>query len=252
MELIPLKISEEHDALSEAITGGVLSENEKALLYSLISEETISIDVLLNKDSTDQELDEALNVCMKSHGKLYKANMRLKPVIGRLLCLISEHPEIYKSRGYKSFDKFMSEYIPKETGMTRSEAYNCRRIMESFPSLTVKDFEETGYVNLTLLCRVTKDSEPSRDTWMEKAKEMTVEGLKEELVKEGIFDKDDLERAKIEIKTTKSIADNFKEFVNDKSIQGYCGTNDPGVILDLMMAEVGIQWRVQGNSEINQ
>lgn len=252
MELIPLKITEEHDVLVESITGEVMSDDEKQLLGNLLSSDVKRIDVLLSDDSTEEELKDSLGVCSKAHGRLARANTRLKPIMGRILSLISNKPEVYESLGYKSYDKFVSEYIPQETGMSRAEAYQCRRIVEAFPSVTIKDFQDIGYVKLGLLCRTTKDGEPSRDEWMEKARESTVEEFKDVLATGGIFDRDELNRAKIEINTTKTVYNRFKQFVKDREIQAYCGTENPGDILDLMMAEVENQWRVQGNAMINQ
>lgn len=252
MELIPLKLAEEQDALIASITGEQIGDEEKQLLANLLSSDCQRVDVLLSDESTPESLVESLSVCSKAHGRLNRANTRLKPIMGRIISLMADRPEVYKSLGCKSYDKFVSEYIPEKTGMSRAEAYQCKRIVESFPSVTIKEFQEIGYVKLGLLCRTTSDTEPSKDEWFNKARECTVNEFKEELATKGIFDKDDLDKAKIEVITTKSIYKHFKEFMNDKTIQAYCGTENQGDILDLMMAEVENQWRIQGNAAINQ
>jgi len=160
----------DNDSLTESLVGEHLSNDEKFLLSGLLSESEVAMNVLLTDASPAEEVIRSLNVCSKVHGKLAKANIRLKPIIGRILAIAGKRKEIHESAGFKSLDKFICEYLPSITGMSRAEAYACKRIAEKFPSITINDYVEIGYVNLGLLCRTTADGEPSRDKWFEKAR----------------------------------------------------------------------------------
>lgn len=232
----------EQDLLTDTLVGGHLTSDEKFLLGGLLSESTTAMNVLLSDDSPTEDIVSSLSVCSKIHGKLTKANIRLKPIIGRILNIASKRKDVYESLGYKNLDKFICEYLPATTGMSRAESYACKRIAEKFPSITINDYVEIGYVNLGLLCRTTADGEPSRDRWFNEARGATVEEFKDKLVEAGIFHKDDIGRASIDIVVDKPVAREWKWFINNKAIQAYCGTADPGKILECMMAEVKVQW----------
>lgn len=239
----------DQDGLSDALVGEHLSSDEKFLLQGLLSDSTTAMNVLLSDTSPVADILSSLDVCTKVHGKIAKANTRLKPIIGRILHIASKRKDVHESLGYKSLDKFICEYLPSVTGMSRAESYACKRIAEKFPSITINDYVEIGYVNLGLLCRTTADGEPSRDKWFEAARGATVEEFKDKLVEAGIFHKDDIGRASIDLVVDKSVAKEWKWFINNKAIQAYCGTADPGKILEYMMAEVKVQWLATEENE---
>jgi hypothetical protein len=228
-----------------------MSENEKFLLDGLLADDTARIDVVLRGDSSPEDIAAALDVCSKVHGTLYKANMRLKPIIGRILELAQDKPEVFKLCECKTFNEFASEYIPKLTGMTRAEAYQCKRIVEKFPSVTIKDFEDIGYVNLGLLCKVTQEGAPSKDKWFKEAKEKTVDDFKVYIAERGYGDKGDLDTVVLEVVMSKETAKQIKEFWNNRAFQEYVGSKDHGEMLKAAIGEVAIQWTIDASRQAN-
>lgn len=238
------------DNADTAILGESLADSEKALLSALLSDDTLSVDIIIPKDVDQSTLEQALSVCSKVHGKMIKANMRLKPIIGRLLTVIQENPSIHEAMGYKSFDRFVTEKVPELTGMVRAEAYGCKRIVETFPSITIKDFNDIGYVNLLTLSGITSDGAPSRDKWFDAARNSTIEQLKAKAAEDGLIDPNDTEVAKISIVTSKTIASLWKQFSRDKKVQAFVGSKDPGHILEALISECYIEWLNRSNDVV--
>jgi hypothetical protein len=244
------------------LTGPDMTDEEKFLLDGLLADDGARIDVVLRSDSSPADIAAALDVCSKVHGKLQKANMKLKPIIGRILVLAQDKPEVFELCKCKTFNEFASEYIPKLTGMTRAEAYQCKRIVEKFPSITIKDFEDIGYVKMGLLCKVTQEGAPSKEKWFKEAKEhfddetkavvpTTIDSFKVYIAERGYGDKGDLDTVVLEVVMSKETAKEIKAFWNNRAYQDYVGSKDHGEMLKAAIGEVSIQWQIDASRQAN-
>lgn len=193
------------------------------------------------------EVWENLQACCRAASRLDRVTALLKPVIGRMLQISEEYPmEFFESRGYRSFGDYMQRGILKETGVSTSEGYKLLRLAKDLSSVTPQDFREIGYTKLGLVSKIAKDGDSSLTTWIEAAKQNTTSALREMIYNSGnAIEPGSLEAANIVIATTKSVRDQWKEFSENPNVRAYCGSDSPGVILQLLMAEAATEWNAQ-------
>lgn len=222
-----------------------LSNKEQTVIRELLDPRN-TLEAVLPDNTPPETLINNLTICCRAVEYLRSTTDKLKPIIGRLLCLIQNNPQSYQSIGYTNFDEFITYKVSEELKLCRSEAYECMRIHRAMPNLVTPEvFREIGIVKLKLLTRVTKEGEPSCETWLSKARSMTISEFKSEIVKQGLAAKGELQGAVIIINTIKEIADEWKSFLEDADIQAFVGTKDAGIILKSLMQEGRSSWIAQ-------
>jgi hypothetical protein len=229
-----------------------MSKQQETSLIGLKSEELRLLSEIMNPDSRIQVLEsvgedanrywQQLSVCCQAMNRLNEARDKIRPIIGKLLLIAQKNPSLYRELGYGTFDQFLSEGVCGSLGLSRTDAYNAKRVASKFPSLTPEAVAEIGPVKLDILCRALPSEDDSRfEKAVALAKALPVEEFKNKFLrtKDEI---DSVTRSTIAIRTTKEIAGQWKEFVNRDEVIAVCGTRDHGVILQCMMQECLSTW----------
>jgi hypothetical protein len=228
-----------------------LTSEERALLTTLLASDDRT-DVAIPKDINARDLWTTLELCCRVFIRVRKASAQLKLLIGRALIIIQENPDIYKQRGFRSFDDFMTreDGLPGFTGISRSELYKTKTVAETFPTtVSLGDARDLGVTKLSLLAQVTREGNSDSNEWVEKAKKLTIPQLKTAIyrsnqqIEEGSLDFDTLQ-----ITVTMAQKQAIEEFLDDPEIQAYNCTKMPAVILMNAICEVGEQWKTQARA----
>jgi hypothetical protein len=218
-----------------------LTQRDQAVLKELLDPGN-TLGVVLPDDTAPDVLIKNLTICCRAVAYLKSYAERIKPIIGRILTLIQEHPDAYKKAGYEGYESFIRGEVIGKMGLCRTDVYDCVKIHKAMPSLTPAQFQEIGIAKLRLLASITGDGQPSCDRWKAKARSMTLVEFRTEAEKHGLVAKGEYQGAVIVINTNTATSKQWKEFISNPEIQAHVGTADGGVILACLMAEGLSTW----------
>lgn len=232
------------------------SENDRAVLSAVLDSGS-SISVVIPEEIDSDRLWQTMETCCRVAGAVSKASDRIKPIIGRLLVVLRDHPEVYQDRGYATYEDFMCRGMSELFGISRTEAYACRKVAERFPSLSVEEFNQIGVRKLYVLAAATKEGDKHAKELVEKA--MDPETNRSDLIEFAAtlkhMDVGEFEITKVSITVTKETAAMWKDFIGSKAIQAYVGNGtDPateGSIFRRMVEECAGEWLAQGAYILN-
>lgn len=224
-----------------------LTERERTVLTGLLSREG-NIDVVIPDSISQSELWETLSVCCGVFYRMRRAASHLKLLIGRALVLLKDTPAIYKSRGFNSFDDFMTKEngLPGITGISRSELYKAKTVAEKLPTIGLSEVRAMGFTKLALLAEATTEAAPDFQEWVTQATEGTIPQLKEKMyrsdkqIPEGSVDWE-----VVQFTVTVEQKQLIDAFMVDPDMIAYCCNNNPGFILTRMIEECEAEWRLQ-------
>lgn len=218
-----------------------LTTKEQAVLRELL-DPTAKIEIILPKEIDTDILWQNLQLCARAVGYLERTSSRIKPVIGRLLLLVQERPEIYQRQGYRTFDEFLVEGIEAKLGASRAFLYGAKRLSEKWGSLPAKEIDAVGTSKLALLSRFTDQTQPNHPKFLKEAKKRTLVELRQWAEEQNLIGDGETEKAVIVIHTTKAVAKEWQSFSNENAMQEGAGTDDQGQILLRMMQECRSTW----------
>jgi hypothetical protein len=210
-----------------------------------------SVELLIPNEIDPQRLWDCVEVCCGVVAELKRATDKIKPIVGRLLVVLKDHPEILQAHGYKNYEDFTANGMWKLFRIGRSEAKNCYRVAKNFPSLTVEEFTEIGVAKLWQIASATSEGERDCQEFVEFAKTHSVADVKKKVAKKKGMERGELDYAEICIEANDDIAKAWGDFVAMPEIQAYCETDSPARILACMIAEVSSQWLEQGRYLMN-
>lgn len=222
-----------------------LKRKEYALLMDLINP-TTRVQVIETASQDPEVYWQQLSVCCQAMNNLKDAQIRLRPIIGKFLLIAQKNPLIYTSRGYKTFEEFITEGVCNTLHLSRTEAYQSKRIASMFPDLTPEDVVEIGTLKMDILCRALKGKDDPRYVEaLGMAKMLPVEEFRTYMIHPQMLD--EVDRGTVRIITTKAIAEEWGQFVARPEVVAACQSSDHGVILRCMMAECLSEWTASYN-----
>lgn len=227
-----------------------LTARERTLLTGLLSREG-SIDTAIPDSISQAELWETLSVCCGVFEKLRRASSHLKLLIGRALVLLKDSPAIYESRGFKSFDDFMTleNGLPGITGISRSELYKAKTVAEKLPTLGLEEARAMGFTKLVLIAQVTTESAPDFQEWVTQATEGTIPQLKEKMYRsDKQIPQGSVDWEVVQFTVTVEQKQQIDAFMVDPDMIAYTGNRNPGFILSRMIEECEAEWRLQAQA----
>ena len=215
----------------EIVVKADLSQEELDIVDRiLISRDTLSVAI---PDDTDPDaVWRTLTACSKALTVYRNAASTLKLVVGRLLMVVQDHPELYLGK-YKNYNSFVSQGCPELFGVPRSEAYAAKSMVEAWPSLTVDEIKQIKFsklAHLTFKCQITEKS-PNADKYLELAQTHTLNELKDITASNGIIPRDEADMAGITIVTTLATKNKWEQFISNPQIRAYVGSDNAGIIL---------------------
>ena len=113
---------------SELLSAAELSASDKKVVEQFLKSKEQLTD-LIPDTMDDQELWRSLAACCKSLSSYRKSASVLKVIVGRLLVVLQDRPEVYQKLSYRTYDDFLTRGMPELFGIPRSEAYAARALI---------------------------------------------------------------------------------------------------------------------------
>lgn len=210
------------------------------------------IDLVVPQDINPQKLWDTLQACCNVAGRVSSAGNKIRPIIGRLLVVLKKYPEVYVERGYNTYEDFISRGMDELFGISRTEAYEWRKVAERLSSVSIEDLEKMGTVKAQTLARLTGDGDQNFDRLFKIA--MDEGKSKNDIIAENASIKglspEETDLTNITITVTRQTADEWKKFFKSPMVQAYVGdgTNPAteGLVFSKMLAEAQGEWEAQG------
>lgn len=207
-----------------------LTKSEHLAIKSMI-EDGLRLDVAIPADITFEQWTAKMSMCCRAVGKLDDMLRRLKPLIGRLINLASERPEIYKAAGCRIFSDFVNEYVPANFPISKTDAWAYRALVRDHPTLTMERFAAINPSRLKVLSGggVVGPNSDSEE-WYAKAQKMTVVELREEVARKGLSTVDEQTPATVTIYTTVDVARLWNDWRNSSKVRAVFGPSDSEIL----------------------
>ena len=231
--------------LFNARSEDTLTNDDRNRLIALLTQDD-RVDLAIPDEMDPRELWRTLEICSRVFVRVRRASGQLKLLIGRALLVIQKTPEVYKSRGFSSFDEFMTDEargLPSFTGISRAELYKAKTVAQSVgPDMSLEDAREVGFTKMQLIAGANMEPAEQKQ-YIEDAKTMTIPQLREKIAKSDLnIDADDLEYDLIQVPATKAQKKLFQEFTSNPQVRAYCGTDSPATILERAIQEAEAEW----------
>jgi len=234
--------------LFDASNENLLTGKERSMLASLLSSSD-RVDIAIPENISANELWNTLTVCGRVLMPIRQAGTQLKIIIGRLINLIQKRPEIYESRGFATFDDFMSlpnglQYL---TGISRSELFKSKATATALgPAINMDDVRRVGITKIGLIAGVSEPGSATQKALIEAAKSETLTELKERIARSDMqYTPGDLEFDVLQFQLTKNQKSYVQSFLNNPQVQTYCDSTSSGVILERLVQECEQEWQIR-------
>ena len=160
------------------------SETQLALVKPLMSSKLKTLEQILPDNWDPEKINPALEIFGGMLADTERFAGRLKVFVGRLLVLAQRNPDIYTSRGHKTFEEYRMA-VCKETSMGRSNVSDGKMIVEHFPNLAMERYDTVGPTKLIHLCKFLSQDHSDCNKLLDYAAAHTLEELKAHTVKKG-------------------------------------------------------------------
>lgn len=226
-----------------------LTQDERVVLAGLLNRDD-RVDLAIPDEMDARELWRTLEICSRVFLRVRHASGQLKLLIGRALHVIHNTPDVYKSRGFSSFDDFMTreDGLPRLTGISRAELYKAKSVAASLgPQTNMDDIREIGsFTKLQLIAGYTEAGSNEQNALMEAAKHETIQQLKERIARSELqVEVEDLTWDVLQVNVTRAQKQQIWSFISNPQVKAYCESEAPGVILQRAIEECCGEWQVQ-------
>ncbi len=252
MRKLPNPPIQEFTEVDPAVSGVIefldpLSGTDRVAIEAL-AERTKTPYEILPDDMPKNEIMATLDLFCGALKSIELTGRKINPIIGRLMIIIRDSPEIYKSRGHSSFRKFISDHLT-QIGYHRSSVYFAMQMVEKHPTLTIGDWEAIGLDRLLTISKFCKHEDPSYWKYIEKAKELMGISFQQWIATQGLIESGDTSRVPVVFNATKTVEKGLREFMEDPRIHEIVGSSDPGRIAEAMVQECSNEW-LQGDGRV--
>ena len=227
-----------------------LTNQERMILSALLKRDD-RVDLAIPDDMDAMELWRTLDICSRVFVRVRHANGQLKLLIGRALLVIQNTPEVFKSRGFTSFDQFMSNTdkgLPSITGISRAELFKAKSVAASMgPETNLEDIRDIGsFTKIQLVAGYTEAGSDKQKEYVAFAKTSTIQQLREKIAADGNgVTEADLEYDLLQVSCTKAQKKFLQQFLTNPRVKAYCQKEDAGSILEMAAMECVGEWQVE-------
>lgn len=223
-------------------TKAVLTENEQNLLEALTDPRSV-VSLVITGATPATELFGNLELCCKAYLHLEKIQRKIGPVVGQILLVLRDNPDKYQSHGYQTFEDFLSRFIEKKMGYSRSSAYQSMRLVSKFPGLTIDKWRELGTERIQILSKFTQESDPSFPKYLAAASQAKSKiDLMEWAANRQLVQQGESHLHAVIIKMSINLRKAWRVFISEGRVHAYTGSQVEGVIFEAMLAECMSTW----------
>ncbi len=132
-----------------------------------------SVDVNIPEGALLSQVEPSLKLAVTGYQHLAEAAERLKPIIGRILLVISNRRMFRPD--YRNLTEYVEKKVVAEYGMSRTSAFEALRIARAFPTMTATEYQKYGASRLLLATQVTDETDPQAKVILDEATRMSVD-----------------------------------------------------------------------------
>jgi hypothetical protein len=212
--------------------------SEEAKLIKAVLDPNAEVSLVIPPEVTPAQIHDHLLVCCKALGRLDRAKSKLLWVIGRLLILCQENPEVYLERGIaKDFKHFLRDYVEKELGVSRSASYLAMQTIRQWPRLSIEEYAAVGVGKFAILNTFSSQNGISSSKLLSQARKLSTRQLREWAVQTGRMERGETTPAVITIGCSQKTKRLWEHFIrNAKTIQA-AESDNAAAILEACIAE---------------
>jgi hypothetical protein len=259
MEIAPPQSSE------VSVFTAALNPIERDILGSLLNR-TGPVEEIVPADTDAETVWQYLTVASKALMRTRELTAQLKPLIGRLLVLVKQYPQLYQGQDgmdqesgevkqMRTFEDFLAYGLPAAIGISRAEAYAAQKIAVCFPNLDLSTYSAIGNMKMKALTRLPfgANGEPPRDIaqWVQTAADpkVSVDVFQAMVAGRSMLDPGDMKMVSVVINMTATERDAWRSFRGNKRYHRLCGTSAEGTLLQRAIIEAASTW--EGEIAIN-
>lgn len=208
---------------------------------------------LIPSDTPPDVIWTDLQICCQIMGRSKKLIAQVKPLIGRMLVVMQNYPELYEQRGYKTFDRWMSDGMDKFFGINRAEAYQLKSIALTLPNIDPARCAELGTTKMGMIATVVAEnsSNPEQiERMLTQAKTTTIANMRQGYAEQGLVNEGQLDFTILNYCITKEVKSMIDEFITRPEVHAYCGANSATAIFRRMVEECNVEWITRGAIEL--
>lgn len=212
-----------------------LSSAELGLIKAVL-ETDVEIKLVIPETVTPDQIYDQLIVLCEAVENIDAARSRLMSVVGRLMILCSENPDIYLGRGYTSWKDFMDRCIYARFGWARSNAYRAMQTLRQWPNLPLSDYAEIGS-KFAILNKFSSQNGTNSRKLLDIAKAKTYRDLEAWAIETGRIERGEDRGATISVGCNAALRKRWEDMVRNPAVIEAAGSDSQAAILECMMNE---------------
>lgn len=227
---------------------------QDALIQSLLTHSEDEIEAVIPQDSSIEVLDRYMDVAVGAYGKMNNASFKLKPILARIIAIIASRPDMMEMLGAKDVTRLCRDILPNKYHISNTECFRLLALGRQWPDITVNKYNTVGPARLRAISRAVPMPQDGRLPEREKAKRerlleiaptMRIDRFYKYLEDEGYADKDSLAILHVTVPVDTAQHKRWRDFVQDKDVIEFVGSNRMSTILDAMVAECTVAWKAE-------
>lgn len=234
----------DRDVVPRDRDGIVLSPEDRQLINEYLRPGAV-IEAIIPKDPTSEQLWNTLSTCAKGVGYLQTRILRLRPIIGHILLLFQNTPSLYKDRGYRTFEDFLTKGVRGTLGLGRTTVYDALALARDWPQISPERFARIGPKSMNIIKSFARGDEANIEKYLKLGEEMGTGELRRWAESRGLVNPGETVPYTIEIHANIEIYKEWRDFINDPRVQSHAG-KAPWQILRAMVQECWVEWIEKG------
>lgn len=251
-------------ALSGAIFGKDLKEDEKILISTLVNNLDADVELIMSKDVPLDEFEWKMQTMVNGYVNIKHIADKIKPILGRMMAVLSERPDLLEAFGAKNISDFAQRVMPERFNIARNDAWALMSYGKNWGYRSPDLYHQVGPGRLAMIARAVPlpdNADPetvasirhTRDDLIaftlnpdNDSKKVTNRKLAEHIESRGICSADQVMPSMIKFKCTKDLADEWAKLMRSNKVMSYLGIKSgAGMEQQLfrrMIEECSAQW----------
>ena len=238
-ELVPLG-----EAIPVVAKVEPLSPDEQKLADFLLGRDRAqNVQISIPSDMSDDVLVRSVTACMKVSASLDRASRYLHPIIGRLMNIMADRPEVISSFGAKNITDFCTRVVSEKWGINPSDSWYAKKIVAMFPDITPDEYVSARVSCLKVIgnaCDWNSD-DPRKYEYLKYALDHNRDQVVEFMANDG-KEVGDVVLVTLSFRVAGSTRKRFNEFFYSKLVDDYCGTKSVDGKLNRILDELTAEW----------
>ena len=216
---------------------------EETKLLEELTRPGAKIEVTVPGEIDFKEWIKTTNVVCRGLLRAQIQGQKLFPVLGRLLVIAEDHPEIWES--HKSFKQFMQTEIQEKFGISPASCYESMQMARRLPHLELAQIESVPRRNMRVFLQVVPSGDEKTSTakaLLVKAAELSEADFREHCEKKNLIEQGQTQGQFIKFGTNKARGKKIEQWFTDPRVQAKAQSERWDVIMELMIAECAGEW----------